>query len=77
MMNIHYGVENEVSLSLLTPPQQALNILPKLAQLWASIADDGPTLNQHQGMSFKKCLLGHCRLHEQAQQTQDVESMLF
>ena len=51
MMNIHYRVENYVSLSLLTPPQQALNILPKLAQLWASIADDWPTLNQHRGMS--------------------------
>ena len=54
MMNIHYHdyrVENYVSLSLLTPPQQALNILPKLAQLWASIADDWPTLNQHRGMS--------------------------
>ena len=40
MMNIHYRVENYVSLSLLPPSQQALNILPKLAQLWASIADD-------------------------------------
>ena len=52
------GVENEVSLSVLTHPQQTFT--QKLVQWCARIADDGPTLNQHQ-----RILLGYCRIQEQ------------
>ena len=47
------GVENEVSLSVFTPPRQARDVVPK----FVSIAQDGPTFNPtSRNVSFS---LGH------------------
>ena len=74
--------------SLITPPspqtqahsQQTRDVLPMLVYCWASVVDDGPTLNQH--WLNVSCLLGIARIPPKnvksfPQQTRDVETMLF